>query len=412
MLNNNKVNIAISFLLALIMWAYVIGEVNPVTTETFNDIPIELVNVDKLNSRELSIATQSSYTIDVTVSASKSIIDRLENSDIKPYVDVAGLEKGTSQATIVIPLGSDIEIVQTSIQSIYLTTEDTLYEQKSVDVEFSEAFDTDAEESGGIPYATSISKDTVGIYGAESVVNSVDRIIAMVDTSILTDEAQEVSPVLSAVNANGEIVNHVNFSEDITVNAVYYYEKTVPLRVEINNPTSEDFERTVDVSRTVSIIGPYEEISNISSIRASTIDLTDVMESIRISIVPIIPDTVVLQSAPSANVTVTMLNENAENDTTSPDTVSKKLSLTVDSIEIINLAPEYSAVINSANIEIEATGPKESIDPLTIDNILVSADLEGLTEGKHTVELIISLDGATSNITFSKVTVEIEIKLI
>ncbi len=412
MLNNNKANVAISFLLALIMWAYVIGEVNPVITETFHDIPIELVNVDKLNARELSISSQSSQTIDVTISASKSIIDSLKSEDIKPYVDVAGLEAGTSQTTIIIPLDSEIELIQTSIQSLYLTVETTLYDQKTVDINFSQLSDGTEESEGKVPYATSISKDTVGIYGAESIVNSVEKVIALVDTSTLTDQEQEVTPVLSAVNANGEVVNYVQFSEDITIDAMYYYEKTVPLRIDVINPQTEGIERTVDIPRNVSLLGPNEVISDISSIRANQIDLTEVTRSMSIEIVPILPTGVALQFPLSIDVTVNTTNEEDNEDSLGPDTVTEVFNLSTENIDLLNLSPQFRAVISAATLEISVTAPQSVLDEFTIEDIVASVDLTGLTEGTHTVNITLSSNKETESIISNLPNVEIEITLI
>ena len=45
MLNNKKFNIVISLIIAIGLWAYVIGETNPPDTKTFRDIPIQLINL-------------------------------------------------------------------------------------------------------------------------------------------------------------------------------------------------------------------------------------------------------------------------------------------------------------------------------------------------------------------------------
>ena len=43
MLSNKKFNIVLSLLIAVGLWAYVIGETNPQDTRTFRDIPIQLI---------------------------------------------------------------------------------------------------------------------------------------------------------------------------------------------------------------------------------------------------------------------------------------------------------------------------------------------------------------------------------
>ena len=53
MLNNKKFNIVLSLIIAVGLWAYVIGETNPTDTRTFRDIPITFVNGEVLANSNL-----------------------------------------------------------------------------------------------------------------------------------------------------------------------------------------------------------------------------------------------------------------------------------------------------------------------------------------------------------------------
>ena len=56
MLNNKKVTIVLSFVIAICMWTYVVGETNPTVTKTFKDIPIKIKNEKILEEHGLAIS--------------------------------------------------------------------------------------------------------------------------------------------------------------------------------------------------------------------------------------------------------------------------------------------------------------------------------------------------------------------
>ena len=55
MLENKKVNIILALIVAIVLWAYVLGEVNPETTVTVKDVPINFLNQDMLEDTGYTI---------------------------------------------------------------------------------------------------------------------------------------------------------------------------------------------------------------------------------------------------------------------------------------------------------------------------------------------------------------------
>ena len=49
MLDNKKFNIVLSVLIAIGIWAYVIGETNPTDTKTYRDVPIQFLGEESLD---------------------------------------------------------------------------------------------------------------------------------------------------------------------------------------------------------------------------------------------------------------------------------------------------------------------------------------------------------------------------
>ena len=67
MLENKKLNMIISLLIAISLWAFVIGEVNPEASRSYRDIPIRFVNQETLEQSDLAVYTVSQRTVNVTL---------------------------------------------------------------------------------------------------------------------------------------------------------------------------------------------------------------------------------------------------------------------------------------------------------------------------------------------------------
>ena len=70
MLNNKKLNIILSLIIAAMLWVYVVGEVQPDTTKQLRGVPITMTRTDVLAERGLAISAVSTETMDVEISGS------------------------------------------------------------------------------------------------------------------------------------------------------------------------------------------------------------------------------------------------------------------------------------------------------------------------------------------------------
>ena len=50
-LKNNLSLKIISVIVAIILWLYAVSELNPETTKTITDVPVEVINMDALNEK-------------------------------------------------------------------------------------------------------------------------------------------------------------------------------------------------------------------------------------------------------------------------------------------------------------------------------------------------------------------------
>ena len=61
MFQSKKANFAISLILAMILWVYVVGELNPETRKVFRNIPITVMNEQVLANDGLAVVSTSDH---------------------------------------------------------------------------------------------------------------------------------------------------------------------------------------------------------------------------------------------------------------------------------------------------------------------------------------------------------------
>ena len=72
MFENKKLNILLAFLIAIGIWMYVVGEVNPTAQEKIKNIPIKITDNSALNERGLAVSSRGMEKIDITVKGNRS----------------------------------------------------------------------------------------------------------------------------------------------------------------------------------------------------------------------------------------------------------------------------------------------------------------------------------------------------
>ena len=75
-LKNNLSLKIISVIVAIILWLYAVSELNPETTKTITDVPVEVINMDALNEKNLTLVDDPVSSISITSEVSLMISGR------------------------------------------------------------------------------------------------------------------------------------------------------------------------------------------------------------------------------------------------------------------------------------------------------------------------------------------------
>lgn len=377
MLRSKRFTLVLAFIIAIALWAYVLGEVDPVRHITIRDIPITYTNEAALEDAGLVITSVDHTNVDASFSAKRSIATKIHEDDFHAIANLSGLTKGDNVVELSVTKPNTITLDSVSPQYITITTENYVEVEKDIELVYFN------QEENKEPMITQFSTETVTVSGAESVVGKVDRVIAEVDSAKITEESNAITLVLKAVDADGEEVTEAKLSEsNVTITAEMMNTKVVSLSVPVKGQDSGSISREIEVPEEVTIKGPSELLEWIESIECKEVDLTEVYVDTDIVLEPVLPYGVQLASAslePTMHVDVLNASEVsfAFNETDIIVTgVNKNTTVTIEDVEII----------------VTVKGTLSAIGSLTKDDLEITADVTGLYNGSHTVELKITTD--------------------
>ena len=272
MLQSKKGNLIISLILALILWFYVVGEMNPTTNKTYRNIPITLTNTQTLQDNGMAVVSTSSEKMSITITGKRSAVNKVRSADISATVDVSEAAAGNNQLRVNISVPNSVDVKDQSLNRITVNVQKRISASRPVRILYSGSGGANTEAT-----TTSVDPKQVTVSGARSQVNKVSYVKGLVNVSDIKTSETVISARLTPVDADGNEVSNVTLSQNrANVKTVLYYTKKVALTVPVKGENSGDYKRTWKAPSTVVIKGNRNAIDKISSVTAKTIDLSDV----------------------------------------------------------------------------------------------------------------------------------------
>ena len=394
MLNSNTFYKIISVLIAICLWAYVIEAVNPMKTQTFNDVPVQLLNEDSLTSKGLALSGEATYTVDVEVEGKRSDLAKLNASEIVANADLFGYSIGKNYIPVTLSAPDGITILQSNPSKINVVIEELLEVAKPIKVSFIGQFE-DGIEAGQI----TTMPEEIQVTGAKSEVNAVAYVKAEVNTSKLTAESGTIQAKAVAVNSAGDVVKNVRLSSSyVDVTARLSEIKEVPLAVNVTGEVAPIYEVTnLNVPDSVKIKGTKEELAAITGLTAAAIDITTASSTSKIPLDIPLPDGVEFAEG----------YENLSIDITIKPIATKQFTYTADEILLEGVDGASDITITTPQITVTASGSEEVIAGLTKEDLqpYVTLDAEALISAEAKVE--VRYDKTLGHITVDPETIRI-----
>ena len=367
MLKNNKLNLLISIVCAIVLWAYITTVVNPDTEGTVSGVEVELINTESLNDRGFTVAVAEdiTYTVDVIVLGARSEVAKLKKEDFKATADMAGYRKGTHSVPVNVVMPNNIELVQLRSDTITVEVVEYITVYKPVRLEFEEDFPHGME-----PGFINIIPEEMEVSGIAEAVDVVDYIQALVPVGALTEEMDTFRLDVVAIDKAGEPVYNVGLSQpSVEVTGVLCVTKRVQLNVDMIGEPNESIEVTdTFIPSFVTIRGAAEDIEDITELEGQPIDLSAIVSTVEIPLEEILrlPENVELADV-SENLSVKIEVQGISR---------QEFTFTADMIEVTNLAAGYSGHVNTGSVTVTIFAPKDVLAEITQEQIRLYVDVD------------------------------------
>lgn len=374
-LNNWILKLA-SVVIAVALWIIALVINDPADSRRMTNVPVTFINTEVIteNGKVFEVLDGTDTIRSITINATRSVIDDLEDKDIRVEADFSKMKlDNTVEIKFYSDRHNDSITFRPSSSELKLSVENKIERYYSLEVEL-----IGEPKDGYIIGSSKLDKNRISVSGAASRVKNVDRAIAVVD---ITDTSGDIFTYADIVllDDNGDEISrdHLDVNMKTVGTTVEILKtKTVPVIYESEGLAAEGFVTTGEVTGGVSeltIAGKESLISVITEIKVAGEELyfEDAEEDVvvEVDLDDYLPDGIIRadkQGNGRTNVTVQIA-----------PVIDKEYTIETGRIRIENIPEGYSVkpVLASAEVVVTVRGSKHLIDGLTADDLTGTFDV-------------------------------------
>ena len=269
----------LSFLLAVMLWLIVVNIDDPVTTQTFNNIPVAVTNAEVLAATNQTYQIEDgTQNVSVTVRAKRSVLNKIKADNIKATADMKELTLQTQIPISVEITGVNYESVEVSPRNLQVKLED----------EETKKFPIVPKTTGTVRDGYTLGEiqavpEMVSIRGPKSVIDSISKVEASVSVSGLSEDVVTKSELVLYDSDNNVIdqsllANNLG-TEGVSVSVQVLETKSVKVEFDTSQITAADGYSVSDIKYEpdhVNVTGRAEELKKLKkiSVPASALNMS------------------------------------------------------------------------------------------------------------------------------------------
>lgn len=380
---------------SIFLWLAVVKTDDPVSDATFKNIEVQVTHTEVVNNQGKNYQVlNDTQIVNVKVTAKRSVLESLTSEDIVAEADLRNMElQSLVPIQIQIPGYEgkyEAEAVPNNLQ-IKLNS----VKQKVFPLTVSA---TGTPQDGCVIGNMTADPAKVTLDGAEDIIESIDKAVARVDVSGLS-ESGTVAAQLILYDAQQNVIDQSGIGnklgdEGIQVEVEVLRTKDVKLNFSVSGTPKEGYLFTdlTTEPQSIQVCGTKEALKGIEEldIPEEEVDIdgaTGKME-LTVDISPYLPEGISLVDPNASKVAVTVQIE---------EEGGKTVNFPAGSIRVNNVADDLKVSFESgADVEMKFTGTQEALEVLDISNA-VSIDLKSFTQpGEYDVNVDVELpEGVT-----------------
>lgn len=364
---NKTVNLILSIIIAIFLWGYVIGLVNPETDRAFNDVPLSATGMLELEERGLAVVAMGERDVNVKVTGRRSDIFDISADQIIASLDLAECELGENQVPVRVTLLSGMTDVEAQPEYVSVTVNRIITEERPVQV----SVDGQVPEGWELG-AISLDMPEMEISGGSSLVALVDHLEAKltVEEGVTSYSAMLA---ITPVDEEGNAVEGIALEQEwVSVQASLLATKTVELEVRYEGEEGEDLVVSAQAPETIIIKGEPSVLEEIDSIQTQPVDLSSVTENGTRQLELVLPRGTELssrQKAPQISFQVDQVTE-------------KTFTVNASRIQVEGLGEGLKALLPDQELTVTCRGSALQLQEITAENTELYIDGSNARQGQ------------------------------
>lgn len=378
LLNDNLKYKIISLCLGLFLWILGMSVLDPVSTKTIEDVPIQVINSSSITSMNKTYDFGENTTVDIVVEDKSSILDRLSASDFTATVDLSRISYVNTVDVMVDVKNNTTTIKKVRDDVIPVSLEDISYS------EFPVEFEGKGEPIKGYSLKyIKITPENLVITGAESTIGKIDKVHIDVDLDNVSD-GDTVECIPKVYDRNGDLIDNEKLTFNYEkVKAVVFLERTKTIPLQITVIDAEDSAGQIkDITykpSEITIFGNQNALENVDSltvhlpIKIDVSDGSNTKFSKVISLRDYLPESIGI-APDSEKVTISVTYEPYP---------SKTIEIDTNNIVIKNKNDKLDYKFESPTLSVSVIAKQEILDKLTADDFTLTIDVSGYEAGQN-----------------------------
>jgi len=380
----------LSLLLAVILWMYVMTDLNPEDTKTLYNVPVVFTGLDTLEERGLTISEGANQTVTLSLQATRSVLQQLNNENVSVAINVSNKDTGVQTEVNYTPtyprsVSNDPITIRSRSPSVI---QYAISKWVTREIEVRGSF-TGSVAEGFQKGELSISPSTITVSGQEDVVNQIDYAQVVLSQTELSETYTGELP-FALVGFNGEAVSAEGLelsSQTVMVTLPVVQLKEVKLTVEVvpgGGATQDDAEITIS-PESIMVSGGEDDLESLTEISLGQIELQKIFGTDQITFkIPLDESLTNVSGVSEATVTVSISGLATR-------------TIEVDNIQVIEPDGYHAELVTTSRL-VMIRGSQDAVDQVIPSQIRIVADLsemgeESIATGTQTVPVKVYLDG-------------------
>ena len=375
----------VSLLFAMLIWGYVMIEVNPKRVKTITDVPISFSGESSLHDRGLAVrGDRDDILRNVTVRVKVQLTDYtgLDASDISASVSLRPVNKADTYKLKIDATSSLGTVENVSPSEITIEVDELATMLVPIDVEYSGEL-----PDGYWKSEPTLASQSIKVSGPRDDVSTISKAICTIDLEDRTTSYNEAI-LLKYVDKNGDEIDTALFLDTLpSVVVKMDVMRIVELPINAADavfgadalPANYEIYDVVATPPTVRVVGSENALSGLTGIKIENIDVSGSTSSVQQNVVITAPEGTTLLDDPNITVYVGIREKQ--------DSAQFKGV----PIETKGLGKKLTAELSATECEVNITGRTSLMKLLQRKDVSVYVDLTGLTAGTYKITPMVSL---------------------